>query len=72
LVRFSGIQSRCGLTTSNTANATEHAQEDDTGNEDSDDSDETHTIENDSTLADFFASSKGKPVLESHPYIVTQ
>lgn len=70
LVRFSGIQSRCGLTT-NAANASEHAQEDDTGNEDSEDSDEIDTIENDLKLGDFFTTSKGKPVLESHPYIVT-
>ena len=73
LVRFSGIQSRCNLTTSNAANVSEHTPEDDTGDEDSDD--ETDTNEKFSTLPNRFQlieTSKGKPVLESHPYIVTQ
>ena len=74
LVRFSGTQSRCGPTTSNAVNASEHAPEDDTGNEDADDSDETDT----DNLNEIYwrpgdiATSKGKPVLESHPYIVSQ
>ena len=74
LVRFSGIQSRCAPTTSNALKASEHALEDDSGNEDFDDSDETDTDNSDGnylTLGEI-ASSKGKPVLESHPYIVSQ
>ena len=72
LVRFSGIQSRCGLTTSNATNASEHTHEDDTeDSEDLEEIDSDNSIENYSTLAEI-STSKGKPVLESHPYIVSQ
>jgi hypothetical protein len=79
LVRFFGIRSRCSLTTSNAANASEHTPEleDDTGDhEDSDDETDTDNL-SDLTLppAHFqpiIGTSKGKPVLESHPYIVSQ
>ena len=64
LVRFFGIQSRCGLTTSNAANVSEHAPEDNTGDEDLDDETLTDHIQP-------IATTKGEPVLESHPYIVS-
>ena len=75
LVQFFGTQSRCGPTsTSDLANASQHGTpEDDTGDEDSDD--ESDTNENYSTLARHFQpieTTKGKPVLESHPYIVSR
>jgi hypothetical protein len=76
LVRFFGIRSRCDFTTSNATNASEHTPEDDAGDEDSDDETDTDNSNEDySTLADPFQPitiTKGKPVLESHPYIVTQ
>lgn len=75
LVRFLGIRSRC---TSNAANVSEytHELEDDTGDyEDSDDEAETNNL-SDLTLPPAHlqptGTSKGKPVLESHPYIVSQ
>jgi hypothetical protein len=61
LLQFFGIRSRC---TSKASNASEHTSEDDiaSGYEDSEDeSDEDKDY-----------TSKGKPVLESHPYIISQ
>ena len=67
LVQFYGVQSRCGLTTSSAPNASERAHEDDNGNEDSEDLDQTDT-----DSSNEMSNSIGRPVLESHPYIVSQ
>ena len=71
LVQFFGIRSQCDLTTSDTTNASQHTPEDNTSDEDSDD--ETDINEKYPTLAHQpIAITKGKSVLESHPYIVSR
>lgn len=66
---MSGIRSRCGLTAAN-ASEPDHTPEDDIDNEDLDDWDESDT-DNSNELAEI-ATPKGKSVLESHPYIISQ
>ncbi|KAF8811336.1 hypothetical protein BYT27DRAFT_7161118 [Phlegmacium glaucopus] len=85
LVVFSSIQSRCVVSTvgtSNAVNASEHfLPEDDAGDEDSDDEIDGEILKDkhdQSSNSGHFKSlsayptSKGKPVLESHPYIISR